>query len=161
MIVVSDTSPLLNLALIGRLDLLALLYHEVLIPPTVYSELSRADAGPPLIDLESTPWIAVAPVGDRSRVLELRAEVDAGEAEAIVLAVERRADLLLVDERRGRRVAVSLGLRVTGLLGALAEAKQRGLVSQVKPLLDDLRVRAGFWIGEDLYTEVLGTLGEL
>jgi uncharacterized protein len=122
--------------------------------------LSRADAGPPLIDLASTPWIAVAAVRDRSRVLELCAEVDADEAEAIVLATERRADLLLVDERRGRRVAVGLGLRVTGLLGTLAEAKRKGLVAQVKPLLDDLRLRAGFWIGEELCAEVLSTLGE-
>jgi uncharacterized protein len=160
LIVVSDTSPLLNLALIGQLDLLVRLYQEVLIPPAVYSELSRPDAGPPQIYLESTPWLTVVPVRNLLRVHELSAELDSGEAEAIVLALERRADLLLVDERRGRRIAAKLGLRVTGLLGTLAEAKRKGLVARVKPLLDDLRLRAGFWIGEDLYAEVLTALDE-
>ena len=102
----------------------------------------------------------MVPVRNLARVHELSAEIDLGEAEAIVLALERRADLLLVDERRGRRIAAKLGLRATGLLGTLAEAKRRGLVARVKPLLDDLRLRAGFWIGEDLYAEVLTALDE-
>jgi len=122
--------------------------------------LSRADAGPSLIDLNASPWLAVVSARNRPRVQELSSEIDVGEAEAIVLAFEKRADLLLVDERRGRQTAARLGLRVTGLLGVLAEAKHRGLVERVKPLLDDLRLRAGFWIGADLYSEVLTALGE-
>lgn len=122
--------------------------------------MSRADAGPSLIDLNASPWLAVVSARNRPRVQELSSEIDVGEAEAIVLAFEKRADLLLVDERRGRQTAARLGLRVTGLLGVLAEAKHRGLVERVKPLLDDLRLRAGFWIGADLYSEVLTALGE-
>ena len=124
MIVVSDTSPVLNLARIGRLELLPLLYEQVLIPSAVYQELtaSKRDV-PPAIDLASQPWLIVATPSDQKRVQELRENLDPGEAEAIVLAIERRADLLLVDERRGRRIATAAGLTVTGLLGVIAGAK--------------------------------------
>ena len=116
MIVVSDTSPILNLARIGRLELLPLLYHQVLIPPTVYAELTRSKVDlPPAIDLASAPWLIIAAAKDQNRVQELREELDPGEAEAIVLAIERRADLLLVDERRGRRTATAAGLTVSSV----------------------------------------------
>jgi hypothetical protein len=160
LIVVSDTSPILNLALIGRLDLLVSLYHQVLIPPAVGRELTRSDSPAPLIHLGSCPWLVVASAQNQVRVRQLCAELDPGEAEAIVLAVERRADLLLVDERRGRRAAAAFGLRVIGLLGMLAEAKRAGLIERVKPVLDDLIGRAGFWIGADLHAKVLTELGE-
>ena len=162
MIVVSDTSPVLNLARIGRLDLLALLYHEVFIPSAVYEELIRSKRDlPPAVDFASQPWLTVAAANDRNRVQELREYLDPGEAEAIVLAIELRADLLLVDERRGRRVASAAGLAITGLLGVIATAKRAGLVELAKPLLDELIHRARFWIGPDLYAEVLSELGEL
>lgn len=162
MIVVSDTSPVLNLARIGRLDLLALLYHQVFIPSAVYEELIRSKSDlPPAVDLASQPWLTVAAANDRSRVQELREYLDSGEAEAVVLAIELRADLLLVDERRGRRVAKAAGLAITGLLGVIATAKRAGLVQLAKPLLDELIDSARFWIGPDLYAEVLSELGEL
>ena len=160
MIVVSDTSPILNLALIGRLDLLPALYNRVLIPPAVHRELIRSTEAASLIDPDSGSWLGVASAQDQDRVRRLSGELDAGEAEAIVLALERRADVLLVDERRWRRVATSLGLRVTGLLGVLAEAKRAGLIERVKPVLDDLIERAGFWIGSDLRAKVLAELNE-
>lgn len=163
MIVVSDTSPVLNLARIGRLEILPLLYHQVLIPSTVYEELTVSKSDLPLtIDLGSKPWLIVASAKDQKRVQKLRKDLDAGEAEAeaIVLALERRADLLLVDERRGRRTATAVGLTVMGLLGVVARAKRAGIIDQAKPVLDDLIQIARFWIGSDLYAEVLGDLGE-
>ena len=161
MIVVSDTWPVLNLARIGRLDLLQLLYHQVLIPSAVYRELtiSKMDL-PPAIDLATMPWLIVATAKDQDRVQQLREELDPGEAEAIVLAIERRADLLLVDERRGRRTATAAGLTVTGLLGVVARAKQAGLIDLAKPVLDELIQVARFWIGPELYLEVLAALDE-
>ena len=115
MIVVSDTSPVLNLARIGRLELLPLLFGEVLIPSAVYQELTTSQKDlPPAIDLAALPWLIVASAKNQNRVLEFRQDLDPGEAEAIVLAIERRADLLLVDERRGRRTATAAGLTVAG-----------------------------------------------
>jgi hypothetical protein len=80
-------------------------------------------AGPPFVDPALCAWLVVEPARDKSRVAQLRTELDAGEAGAIALALERQADLIPVDERLGRQVATALGLRVTGLLGVLAEAK--------------------------------------
>ena len=161
MIVVSDTSPILNLARIGRLELLPQLYRQVLIPSAVFAELNVSERDPtPVIDPVSRPWLIVAIAEDRNRVQELRKNLDAGEAEAIVLAIERRADLLLVDERRGRSTARAAGIAVTGLLGVVAKAKQAGLIDLAKPVLDDLIQTARFWIGPGLYKEVLEQLGE-
>ena len=161
MIVVSDTSPILNLARIGRLELLPALYHHVIIPSAVYDELvaSKRDL-PPAIDLASERWLTVATPADQAKVQKLRAELDPGEAAAIALAIERRADLLLVDERRARRIAIASGLTVTGLLGTLARAKRSGLIPLAKPVLDELIQTARFWIGPELYREVLDALGE-
>jgi uncharacterized protein len=161
LIVVSDTSPVLNLARIGRLELLPLLYHQVLIPLTVHQELTTYQEDLPSgDDLASLPWLIVTSARDQKRVQELREDLDAGEAEAIVLAIERHADLLLVDERRGRRTATAAGLTVTGLLGVMARAKQAGLIDLAKPVLDELIHHARFWIGPELYAEVLAQLGE-
>jgi hypothetical protein len=120
LIVVSDTSPILNLALIDRLDLLVSLYRASAGSARGVWELTRPDAGKPLINADSCSWLVLAPAQDQARVGALRTELDPGEAEAIVLALERRADLLLMDERRGRQIATGLGLRV-GLIGVLAE----------------------------------------
>lgn len=110
-------------------------------------------------DIERVPWIFVASAVDRLQVEESCQRLDLGEAEAIVLALERHADWLLVDERRGRKTATESGLVVTGLLGVLVP-KRRGAITEVKPLLDDLVQIARFWIGPTLYAEVLAELGE-
>ena len=110
--------------------------------------------------LASLPWLTVKAAKDQKRVQELRGDLDRGEAEAIVLAIECRADLLLVDERRGRRMATAAGLTVTGLLGVVARAKQAGLIELAKPVLDELIQIARFWIGPELYADVLAELGE-
>jgi predicted nucleic acid-binding protein len=160
LIVVADTSPILNLARIGRLSLLGSLYGQVLVPPAVLEELRIKQESEPAIDIASIPWLTAAAPIDQGRVHELQAHLDSGEAEAIVLALERHADLLIVDERRGRRIAAAAGLQITGLLGVLAEAKISGALSSVKPVLDDLIRDAHFWIGQELYTAVLTELGE-
>lgn len=160
MIVVSDTSPLLNLARIGRLQLLEQLYHKVLIPSAVNHELLSQASVLPILDFASIPWLIVADAQNRNRVSELRSDLDEGEAEAIVLAIERHADLLLVDERRGRRTATAAGLKITGLLGVLVASKRAGLIPQVKPILDDLIQTARFWVGPTLYARLLEELGE-
>ena len=90
----------------------------------------------------------------------LEIEGTRGEAEAIILAVEKKADLLLLDERRGRTVAYQLGIKFIGLLGILIEAKHQQIISAVKPLLDELIAKAGFWVSTHLYNCVLKAAGE-
>ena len=161
MTVVSNTSPIINLAAIEQLTLLHQLYGRLMIPPAVYQEI--AVMGPYAAgaqEVRQQAWISCATVTDRALVSALSIELDPGEAEAIAAAVELRAELLLIDEQRGRMIAQRLGLRVVGLLGILIEAKHRGLIETVKPLLDALITRAGFWVKKDLYTRVLQAAGE-
>ncbi len=160
MIVVSDASPIINLAIIGRLDFLRSLYGNVIIPQAVQDEVSAALPGKIKSEFEKLKWIETKQTTNRTSVLALELELDQGEAEAITLALEINADLLLIDERKGRLVANRFGLRFIGLLGVLIEAKQKGLVSTVKSQMDDLISKAGFWISPKLYNQVLEQVGE-
>ncbi|MEM8604997.1 MAG: DUF3368 domain-containing protein [Cyanobacteria bacterium P01_H01_bin.121] len=156
MIVVSDTSPINNLAAIHQLYLLHELYGTILIPEAVYRELTDPDfpvAG--ATEVQAFDWIQTRAISDRSLVTALSNDLDLGEAEAIALAAEVQANRLLMDERRGRLVATRFKLRCTGILGVLVEAKSQGLIVAVKPLMDALIYQAGFWIAAPLYERVL------
>lgn len=161
MIVVSDASPLANLAVVGKLDLLPALYTQVLIPEAVAAELRAGEeqkSFPPF--LASSHWLEVRAVADRAAVDQLLLQLDLGEAESIVLAVESRAGLLLIDEKAGRSIACRRGLRTVGLLGSLILARHREQIPAVKPILDRLIRDAGFWVRPDLYDRVLREAGE-
>lgn len=161
MIIVSDTSPINNLAAINHLHLLQQLYGTVLIPEAVCRELS--DPNFPVAgstEVQTFDWIQTSSITDRAIVEALSSELDIGEAEAIALALEVKADQVLVDERRGRLVAARLNLRYTGILGILVEAKSQGLIAEVKPLLDALITQAGFWVATPLYNSVLRLVNE-
>ncbi len=161
MIVVSDTSAIINLAMIGRLGLLHDIYTEVVIPAAVYQEIVIQGAGKPgAIEVRTQPWFQQRAVVDTAFVSQLRRDLDDGEAEAIVLAQEIGADLLLIDDRAARRHAARLGLRFIGLLGVLLEAKKAGLLPAVKPALDDLISKAGFRVRSSLYQAFLASAGE-
>ncbi len=155
MIVVSDTSPILNLSAIGRIDLLRSLYQELVIPPAVAIELQRNR-----VDHHAWEWLLLREPMDGELVKRLQLRLDPGESEAIAIALELAADRILIDERRARRVASEFNLRPLGLLGILAEAKQQALLQQCKPVLDDIIQIAGFWIGERLYAQFLEAVDE-
>jgi predicted nucleic acid-binding protein len=163
-IIVSDTSALTNLAAIDHLKLLHQLYGQVLIPEAVSRELKAIV--PPVsgaVEVDMNSWLQVKTVSDRGVVERLHNEsrLDPGESEAIALALELDADLLLIDERRGRAEANRLGVRITGLLGILIEAKQKGLVEAVKPLMDGLIATSEFRISSALYDQILTMAGEV
>ena len=161
MIVVSDTSPLVNLAVVGQMDLLRALYTSIVVPPGVHDEVTVAGAGlPGAVEVRSLPWIECRAVRDTALVAVLRSEIDRGEAEAIALARELGADLLLLDERKGRPAARRLGLPVIGLLGVLIEGRHKKIVPSVTTLLDRLISEAGFHVSEALYTTVVLSAGE-
>lgn len=161
MSVVSNASPLINLARIGKLDLLRQLYGELFVPEAVWREVVIEGVGQPGADeVRAATWIKTQSVTNTPLVHALRQELDAGEAEAIVLALEIQAELLLMDERVGRETARHLGLHYTGLIGVLVEAKGKKLIDAIKPHLDALRNVAGFRISEALYARVLQDEGE-
>lgn len=128
----------------------------------VYRELTEPDfpvAG--ATEVQTFDWIEVREINNRLVVDALQNELDIGEAEAIALAIEISAEQVIIDERRGRIVADRFNLKYTGILGILIEAKEKKLISTVKPLLDALRNQAGFWITELLYNRVLQIADEL
>jgi len=157
-IIISDTSIITNLAAIQYLQLLPQLYDRVTIPEAVYRELTEIDPPVPgTLQVQIAPWLEVRQVFDRSVIERLQIEVklDLGESEAIALALELNADLLLIDERRGRAEADRLGVRITGLLGILVEAKRKNLIAAVKPLMDAMIAMSNFRVSSDLYNQIL------
>ncbi|MBS3025837.1 MAG: DUF3368 domain-containing protein [Dolichospermum sp. DET50] len=163
MIVVSDTSPLSNLAIVGYLSLLQQIYNRVIIPQGVAEELINASDEENLIaEVLSLDWIEVIPAKNLELISILRNNhnLDRGEAEAIALVIELDADELLIDERLGRREATRLGLPITGILGILLVAKQRKLIPTVQPVIDALIIQAGFRVSSQLYAQVLKAANE-
>lgn len=160
MIVIANAGPLIALAQIGHFDLLRLLYGKLYVPPAVREEVvTSGRERPGAIEVGAADWIHVVKVGDTTAVQLLRDRLDAGESEAIVLAMEMNADLLLMDEARGRRVAEARGLRKTGAVGMLIVAKKRGLIPAVTPLLDRL-LASGFRMSDELYRTASILAGE-
>lgn len=154
--VVSNSSPLINLARIGKLTLLRELFGVLIVPDAVWQEVVVEGAGQPGADeVRAAEWIQRQAVMNTQLVQALQQDLDAGEAEAIALSLELGADLLLMDENLGRQTARHLGLRYVGLIGALVMAKRRALISAVKPHLDLLRDIAGFRVDAALYDHVL------
>ena len=161
MIVVSDTSPIINLAAVSHLNLLQALFTEIVIPESVYREIVIGGAGRPgAYEVQNWGWFKVGTLADLSLLRILEIHLDSGEAETIALGAELNSDLLLLDERRARRIAARLGLRYIGLLGVLIEAKLRSHLPKVKPVLDALVGQAGFWLSSDLYARVIQAAGE-
>lgn len=150
---VADSTPLIALSEASLLGLLEKLYGEVLIAPAVEHEAFkiRRRALP--------PWVRVdTPPPDASTAL-LDENLDRPESETLILAAEREADLVLIDDRRGRVVARSLGFRVAGTAAILLGAKERGLVTHVAQVLDRL-TEAGLRISPELYAAVVRRAGE-
>lgn len=153
MIVVADASPIICLARIEKLGLLAEIFGQILVPEEVRAEIAMGPGGSDL--LRAHAWIETRAVRDRERFVRLTSELDAGEAAAIALAIEAPAQLLLMDERRGRVVAEREGLAVVGVVGVLLRAKAVGLVPEVGPLLEDLVRRGRFRLGPEVISRAL------
>jgi uncharacterized protein len=153
MIVVSDTSPITALLAAKEADLLKKLFGEVVIPKAVEAELLRTHP-------ELPPWLRVQAVIDLSKASFYATSVDRGEAEAIALAEELRADHLLIDERKGRRLAQQRGVPVIGLLGVVLLAKHAKLISSAGRLLEKLDREAGIYLSDELKKAALKTVGE-
>lgn len=161
MIVVADTSVLINLCRVGQGELFQHLFGEVIIPPEVAAEFARlVSSAIKFTGLSLPEGIRQQSASTVPPLLETAIGLDPGEFAALALAVEIHADAVLVDERVGHEFALKLGLRPLGLLGILLRAKSSGLISEVRPLLDDLQKDAGFWVSQSLRKQVLRLAGE-
>ncbi|MBK8965716.1 MAG: DUF3368 domain-containing protein [Saprospiraceae bacterium] len=161
MIVVSDTSPVSNLLQIEKLDLLRDIFGEVIIPPAVLLEIRALEHfGIDLSSFSTSDWIRVEQPKASEAVAGLRHNLDAGESEAIVLAVEMQADWILLDERQATKIAEEKGLHPIGLIGILIKAKEKGLIPAVVPLVEELRHKAGFWITDHLLARIRELVSE-
>jgi hypothetical protein len=161
MIVVSDTSPIINLAIIGELHILPAAFGKIIIPESVFREITIGGAGMPgAAEIGLADWIEVRKCSNVQLLQVLKSQVDPGEAEAIALAIELKPDLLLIDERIGRQLAKDLQVPILGLLGVLRVAKHKKLISSTKEIMDRLIHEAGFRISPGLYREILALEGE-
>ncbi len=125
MIVISDTTPVISLLKAGHLEVLQILFGIVIIPEAVFRELTdNTTFQSEAVQVKECPFIRVEQVKDQKSVNIFRrvTGLDAGESESIVMAEEKQADLLLMDERKGRRVANQMGLTITGTIGILLHA---------------------------------------
>lgn len=161
MIVVSDAGPLIHLSLVSSIGLLRKIYGQILIPELIYDEVVKKGEGMAgSTEVAEADWIGVVSDSPESNLFRLlTTHLDSGEASAICLAVERKAQWLLSDDRPARLAAEALGFQVKGTVGILSMAKQRGLISAVAPLLRHLQ-NCGVWLAEELVAKVLQDLGE-
>lgn len=162
MLVVSDTSVLLNLAVIDQTELLRQLFAVVMAPAAVQEEFARLVKNDARFRSARWPkWVVVRrPAAVPASLFRWSRRLDQGEREAIALALELRADLILIDEEAARSAAKACGLEVTGLAGVLIRAKEAALISSVAMILDRIMDDAGFWIGSAFRREVLLLAGE-
>lgn len=163
MILVSNSSPLVAFSAIGELGLLRRMVERLIIPTAVRHEVVEDGVGWSAAAaiqeaILSAEWVETQPVGDPARVEKLRTTLDAGEAEAIVLASEL-GHTLLIDESAGRKVALSLNVMVVGSLGILRHAKKLRLITEARPHVIAMR-RAGIYFKLSLTNTFLKKEGE-
>jgi|SRR5882672_11895780 len=161
MIVVADTSVILNLCRVQHEHLLQQLFKRVLIPDEVAAEFARlTKIQKRFSGLVFPNWIEILPAPKTFPTEVIEAQLHIGESAAIALCLKQKADLLLIDELAGREVAAKLGLRTVGIIGILIDARNDNLIPNIKLLLERLEREASFWISRDLRLQVLQLAGE-
>ena len=156
--VVSNTTPLISLLKLGRLDVLMELYQEILIPTGVYEEIEAGKNKSFYRNLSKIDWVKIIKI-ENEHATRYFLDLDKGEAEAIILATEVGADLIIMDEKLGRFHAKHADLKVTGTVGVLIKAKREGIINELKPLLFELRAK-DVWISEKFIDEILSQVHE-
>jgi predicted nucleic acid-binding protein len=151
--VVSNTTPILSLLKIDKLDLLKDLYETILIPQAVYQEIEAGKDRSFYTDLCKLDWIVIKHIESLQNRMYLL-DLDDGEAETLILAQEQNADLVIIDEKCGRRYAEQLGMPVTGTIGILLKAKKQGRIARIAPLLQELSNKQS-WLSADLVKKAL------
>ena len=156
--VVSNATPIISLASVGKLSLLENLFGKVYVPRAVVNEIQTGKY-PGHEELDGD-FFEIVYVNNKINLSFLLNDLDLGEAESIVVAKEIEADLLLIDERLGYKIAQLHGLPVIGTLTVLLMGKKRGLIQAVKPVLDEM-IENGRWYSRKVYDHFLKSIGEL
>jgi predicted nucleic acid-binding protein len=157
--VISNTTPLLYLHQLGCLDFLPQLYQQVFVPQAVVEELHQGELkGFDVPSLNTLAWVRVEAVASLD-LQRLTGALDSGEREAIALALAKSDPLLILDDAAARAHAQTLGIRLTGTLGVLVKAKQSGLITAIRPCLDQLE-KLGFYFSTHVRARILGLAGE-
>ena len=160
MIVISDSTILIGLVKIGKLDLLKEIFSKIFIPEEVFKEVVERGKGKPGSKIiKEAAWIEVKPVKDKIQVSFLLGSLEKGEAEVLVLGRELETDLILLDEEKARKSAVIAGFEIMGLLGLFVLAKNLGLIDEVRPLVDELMIKK-FRISDKIIETILKKAGE-
>ena len=155
--VIVNSTPIIGLADIGQLDLLRQVYDQITIPQAVYDEIITPSVKGQ-VD-ENNDWIIVVQIRDTSQKRMYRAKLHAGEVEVMILAQEKNAELVILDDNAAKKTAKYLGLNVTGTLGVLLRAKREGHIEAISPLMDAL-AKDHFFIDEKVRGMVLKQAGE-
>ena len=161
-IVVADAGPLIGMARIGQLSLLQNIYGSIIIPPKVFEELKIPSDKPgasAVSEAIKAGWIKIVELKRPSDSIILRLLVDAGEAESIQLAFEQNAHLLIIDDRKGRKIAKSRNIRIIGTGGILISAKETGLLIKVSPVLNEL-ANVGYRLSPGLCKRIIELANE-
>ena len=158
MIVVADSSPLISLALLSKLNLLTDLFDDIFIPEAVFFEITETEKPYSKI-LAKFGKHKVRYINNTVALSILSHDLDRGESEAIVLALENNIEDILIDEYKGRNVAIVNGLHPIGTIGVLIQAKKSGLIKNVKSCLDTL-IQNNIYISNALYSSSLKIAGE-
>ncbi len=151
--VISNTTPILSLLKIDKIDILKELYGKIIIPLAVYQEIEKGKYKQYYQDITLLNWIEIKKIQDTNST-DYFFDLDDGEAEVLILAKEINADLVLLDEIIGRRYAKQLKINLTGTIGILLKAKEKGLIISIKDLLLEL-VEKGTWLNTKLISKVL------
>ncbi|WAI01793.1 DUF3368 domain-containing protein [Methanogenium organophilum] len=155
---VSNSSPLIHLSWIDRFSLLRR-FSSVAIPPAVWREVVEEGGSRPGVSTirhaRESGWLTVIEPNNRDLVNLLKQELHAGEAESIVLAIETKPDILILDESDARRIAGLYDLPITGIIGLLMQGKKEGQIDSLRDEMDRLRNQGGFWIHDKLYERIL------
>ncbi len=157
--VVSNTTPILSFMKLNRLYILKEIYKEIIIPEAVYLELEKGRSKY-YINISDESWIKIVKVKNKSLIKQLEKDLDKGESESITLSIEISTDLLLIDEKLGRKIAEEKGIKISGTIGVLLKAKKRGIVKEVKPFIYEL-IEKGNYYKDSFIKLVLEYAGEL
>jgi predicted nucleic acid-binding protein len=157
--VVSNTTPILSLLKIEKLNLLRDLYGAVYVPYSVFLEIETGKDKEFYTNLKTVDWIKIEKIHS-TIARDLLFDLDDGEAETLVLAQEINADLVIIDEKCGRRYAKQMGIGLTGTIGVLLKAKNNNLINTVAPLLNELSQK-DVWLNRSLIYQALKLANEL